>query len=97
MADFKIIHTFLENGVKVLALEDAQMYDTASPYKYCVVALWEIGRKINEGIQIKIISNGNEYKPASLDEFKQWIVDRFNNEYIGGFEKYIDSETQPFS
>ena len=73
------------------------MYDTATPYKYCAVVLWKIGRKINNGINVKIISNGIEFEPASFEEYKEWIVNHFNNEYNGGFEKYIDLDTQPFS
>ena len=95
--EYKAVHFFYEEGEKILELENAMMYDTASPYKYCAVALWRIGRKIKEGVEVKIISNGREFTPSSLEEFKSWIVNHFNNEYNGGFEKYVDSVTQPFS
>lgn len=97
MSESKLKHYFFENGDLILALEGVEWYDTSSPYKYCAVCLWRIGKKIRDGIQIKIISYGNEYEPTSVEDFKKWITNTFNNEYNGGFEKYIDLETQPFT
>jgi hypothetical protein len=85
-------HKFYIDGKEIMALGRSGEYDTLSPFKFCANQLSKINNRIENGDEVKIISEVDDsgadtYLIKTSDDFKTWVKKVFK----GGFEEYIET------